>query len=78
MARSGGDGEMIVGDLIRGNFPKTNAGMFYEDMDQLIVSLEKLSSFSPETVYMSHSGTISGDELKQTVKILKEKHAGNL
>jgi glyoxylase-like metal-dependent hydrolase (beta-lactamase superfamily II) len=66
------NGEAFIGDMIRGSGEGAfGPGMFYEDKEILVKSLENVSRWSPETIYLSHGGHISGDILNQTIESLR-------
>jgi glyoxylase-like metal-dependent hydrolase (beta-lactamase superfamily II) len=63
-----GNGEALVGDLVRdAGSGKIGLGMFYEDKDLLLESLEKVAAFDSSTIYMSHGTTIDSRTLKDFV-----------
>jgi hypothetical protein len=47
-------------------------GMFYEDKETLIESLEEVASFEPKTIYLSHGDTIDNTTLNKTIAALKK------
>ena len=59
MVRDEGDGEI-------------GPGMFYEDKETLIESLEAVALFEPSTVYLSHGDTIDNSGLNKAIAALKE------
>ncbi len=65
-------GEMLVGDIIRGQEPDINLGMFYENKLVLIQSLERLVDYNPERIYMSHGAYIDGKTFQKTVTQLRQ------
>lgn len=69
-----GTGEALIGDMIRdegkGIF---GPGQFYEDKPTLIESLEKVTSFEPATIYLSHGDFIDNSTLNKTIAALGER-----
>ena len=62
-------GEALVGDMVRGTPPgEIGLGMFYEDRELLLASLEKVVAQEPRIIYMSHGTQIDNDALRQTIK----------
>jgi hypothetical protein len=59
MVRDEGDGEI-------------GPGMFYEDKEALVESLEEVVLFDSRTIYLSHGNTIDNTQLKNAVVALKE------
>lgn len=64
-------GEMLLGDIVRGEAPEIHLGNFYEDKDALIQGLEMLVTYQPQKVYMSHGGSMDNAMLQTTIKNLK-------
>ena len=58
------NGEALIGDLVRENRSgKIDTGLFFDNRDQIIDSLEKIASHNPEIVNFSHGNIISRKEL---------------
>ena len=55
------NGEMIVGDTVRGKPDNLSLGMFYDDKTALIKSIEKILAYTPRIIYLSH-GTVTDYE----------------
>ena len=47
-------------------------GMFCEDKEALIESLEEVASFEPRTIYLSHGDTIDNTTLNKAIASLKK------
>jgi glyoxylase-like metal-dependent hydrolase (beta-lactamase superfamily II) len=66
------NGEALTGDLVRpddsGNI---YLGMFYEDKETLILSLEKVAGHEPRTIYLSHGEYIDNEVLKEVIETEK-------
>jgi len=53
------NGEALIGDLVRENRSgKIDTGLFFDDRDQIIDSLEKIADLNPATIFLSHGGII--------------------
>ena len=53
------NGEALSGDLVRENRSgKIDTGLFFDDRDQIIDSLEKIADLNPATIFLSHGGII--------------------
>jgi len=65
-------GEALIGDMVRpdkdGNI---YLGMWYEDKEVLINSLEKVAEQNPKIIYLSHGKTIDNTVLKKTITELR-------
>jgi hydroxyacylglutathione hydrolase len=62
-------GEALIGDLVRGAAPdEISLGMFYEDREELLASLEKVAAQEPRIIYMSHGTQIDNDALRQAIE----------
>ena len=67
------NGETLVGDMVREEGDgEIGPGMFYEDKETLIESLEAVALFEPSTVYLSHGDTIDNSGLNKAIATLKE------
>ena len=67
------NGEAIVGDMIRDEGKgKIGLGMFYEDEQLLIKSLEKVASFQPRIIYLSHGNRIDFKTFQDAMIKIKE------
>jgi glyoxylase-like metal-dependent hydrolase (beta-lactamase superfamily II) len=67
------NGETLIGDMVRDEGDgEIGPGMFYEDKEALIASLEEVALFDSRTIYLSHGNTIDNTELKNAVATLKE------
>ena len=65
------NGEMVLGDLVRGEEPEIHLGSYYEDKDVLIESLEMLSTYDAEKIYMSHGTSIDNEMLQKCIEEIK-------
>jgi hydroxyacylglutathione hydrolase len=67
------NGETLIGDMVRdeGN-GEIGPGMFYEDKEALVASLEEVVLIDSRTIYLSHGNTIDNTELKNAVAALKQ------
>jgi glyoxylase-like metal-dependent hydrolase (beta-lactamase superfamily II) len=62
-------GEALIGDLVRGTGPADiGLGMFFEDKEQLLESLERVSAHEPGIIYLSHGTSIDNRTLKKVIK----------
>jgi len=67
------NGETLVSDMVRDEGDgEIGPGMFYEDKEILIESLEEVALFEPSTVYLSHGATIDNSGLIKAIAALKE------
>jgi glyoxylase-like metal-dependent hydrolase (beta-lactamase superfamily II) len=68
------NGETLVGDMVR---PEGQGfigpGMFYEDKETLIESLEKVASFESRAIYLSHGDYIDNTTLNKAIADLKNE-----
>jgi glyoxylase-like metal-dependent hydrolase (beta-lactamase superfamily II) len=63
------NGEALVGDLVRGEGPDgIELGMFYEDKETLLESLEKVAAFEPRIIYLSHGTHIDNRALVHAIE----------
>lgn len=65
------NGEMLLGDLVRGTEPEIHLGSYYEDKDVLIQSLEKLAAYDADKIYLSHGASIDNAALLTCIEELK-------
>jgi glyoxylase-like metal-dependent hydrolase (beta-lactamase superfamily II) len=67
------NGETLIGDMVRDKGDgEIGPGMFYEDKEALVASLEEVVLCDSRTIYLSHGNTIDNTELKNAVAALKE------
>ena len=66
------NGEMIVGDLVRGKEPNITLGQFYEDKTVLLQSLEMIADYHAKRIYMSHGNYIDNSTLQKCISKLHE------
>jgi hydroxyacylglutathione hydrolase len=67
------NGETLIGDMVRDEGDgEIGPGMFYEDKEALVASLEEVVLFDSRTIYLSHGNTVDNTELKNAVAALKE------
>ncbi len=67
------NGETLVGDMVRDEGDgEIGPGMFYEDKETLIASLEKVALFESRTIYLSHGNTIDNTDLNNAIATLQE------
>jgi hydroxyacylglutathione hydrolase len=67
------NGETLLGDMVRDEGDgEVGPGMFYEDKEVLIASLEKVALLGSETIFLSHGGTIDNTALSAAITALKE------
>jgi hydroxyacylglutathione hydrolase len=67
------NGEALIGDMVRDEGDgEIGPGMFYEDKEALVASLEEVVLFDSRTIYLSHGNTIDNTQLKNAVVALKE------
>jgi glyoxylase-like metal-dependent hydrolase (beta-lactamase superfamily II) len=63
------NGEALIGDLVRKEgSDRIGLGMFYEDKNVLLDSLEKVAAFEPRIVYLSHGTHIDNRALKEAIE----------
>ncbi|MCP4541044.1 MAG: MBL fold metallo-hydrolase [Chloroflexi bacterium] len=67
-----GNGEMLLGDLVRETDGKIHIGRFYEDTNVLTQSLETLATHNASKIYMSHGTSLDTETLQQTIENIKE------
>jgi hydroxyacylglutathione hydrolase len=68
------NGEALVGDQIRGEAPgKIGLGMFYEDRQALLGSLERVVALEPKVIYLSHGDRIDNNALRDCIEENKWK-----
>jgi hydroxyacylglutathione hydrolase len=66
------NGEALIGDMVRDDGDgEIGPGMFYEDKEALVESLEEVVLFDSRTIYLSHGNTIDNTELRNAVAALK-------
>jgi glyoxylase-like metal-dependent hydrolase (beta-lactamase superfamily II) len=62
------NGEALIGDLVRGEAPDDVAlGMFYEDKETLLASLEEVAAHEPRIIYLSHGTHIDDRALRSAI-----------
>ena len=67
------NGESLVGDLVRDEGDgEIGPGMFYEDKEALIASLEEVARLESGTIFLSHGKTIDNTDLNDAIATLKE------
>jgi glyoxylase-like metal-dependent hydrolase (beta-lactamase superfamily II) len=67
------NGETLLGDMVRDEGDgEIGPGMFYEDKEELIASLEKVALLGSETIFLSHGKTIGNTDLSAAIAALKE------
>jgi hydroxyacylglutathione hydrolase len=67
------NGETLIGDMVRDvGDVEIGPGMFYEDKETLIASLEEVALFESRTIYLSHGNTIDNTGLNNAIATLKE------
>jgi len=67
------NGETLIGDMVRDvGDGEIGPGMFYEDKEALIASLEEVALFESRTIYLSHGNTIDNTDLNNAIATLKE------
>jgi hydroxyacylglutathione hydrolase len=67
------NGETLIGDMLRDEGDgEIGPGMFYEDKETLIASLEEVALFESRTIYLSHGNTIDNTGLNNAIGALKE------
>jgi glyoxylase-like metal-dependent hydrolase (beta-lactamase superfamily II) len=70
------NGETLIGDMVRDvGDGEIGPGMFYEDKEALIASLEEVALFESRTIYLSHGNTIDNTGLNNAITALKEQAA---
>lgn len=66
------NGEALIGDVVREEGPgKIGPGMFYEDKETLLESLERVAAYEPRIIYLSHGTHIDNRTLRDTIATLK-------
>jgi hydroxyacylglutathione hydrolase len=67
------NGETLIGDMVRDvGDGEIGPGMFYEDKEALVASLEEVALLESRTVYLSHGDTIDNTDLNSAIATLKE------
>lgn len=67
------NGETLIGDMVRDEGDgEIGPGMFYEDKETLIASLEEVALFESRTIYLSHGKTIDNTGLNNAIATLQE------
>jgi glyoxylase-like metal-dependent hydrolase (beta-lactamase superfamily II) len=62
------NGEMLLGDLVRGKGAKIHIGSFYQDRKALQQSLCKLAALHPRKIHLSHGGVTDGETLRRVAE----------
>lgn len=62
------NGEALVGDLVREEPGEIGLGMFYEDKEVLLESLERVAAHEPRVIYLSHGTRIDSNALKGVIE----------
>lgn len=71
------DGEALLGDMIRDEGSGTiGPGMFYDDKDELLASLETIAEAAPRVIYLSHGDRIGLEELTSTIARMRADREG--
>lgn len=66
------NGESLVGDIVREEEPGViGVGMFYEDEQALLASLEKIAAYEPNIIYLSHGNYIDNVALSNAIQTIK-------
>jgi len=67
------NGETLIGDMVRdAGDGEIGPGMFYEDRETLITSLEEVALFESRRIYLSHGNTIDNTGLNNAIATLKQ------
>ena len=67
------NGETLIGDMVRDvGDGEIGPGMFYEDKETLVASLEEVALFESRTIYLSHGNTIDNTGVNNAIAALKE------
>ena len=71
------NGEALVGDIVREEEPGViGVGMFYEDEQALLGSLEKIAAYESSIIYLSHGNYIDNLALSNAIEAIKAE-SGN-
>ena len=71
------NGEALVGDIVREEEPGViGVGMFYEDEQALLGSLDKIAAYESSIIYLSHGNYIDKLALANAIKRIKAE-SGN-
>ncbi|MFC2031216.1 MBL fold metallo-hydrolase, partial [Chloroflexota bacterium] len=63
------NGEALVGDMVRQEGSgKIGLGMFYEDKQALLESLERVAGLEPRIIYLSHGTYIDNSTLRSAIE----------
>lgn len=63
------NGEALIGDMVRHEGAgKIGLGMFYEDKETLLTSLEKVAALEPRIIYLSHGTHIDNTQLRAAIE----------
>lgn len=67
------NGEALIGDMVRDEGSgKTGLGMFYENREALVESLERVAAYEPRTIYLSHGTYIDNSTLRNAIEANSE------
>jgi glyoxylase-like metal-dependent hydrolase (beta-lactamase superfamily II) len=67
-----GNGEALVGDIVREEEPDViGIGMFYDDEQALLGSLQKIAAYEPSIIYLSHGNYIDNLALANAIETIK-------
>lgn len=62
------NGEALIGDMVREEGSgKVGLGMFYDDKETLVKSLERVAAFEPRSIYLSHGDRIDNTALRDCI-----------
>jgi len=67
------NGEMILGDLVRGTGANIHIGSFYEDKEVLVQNLEKLAAYRANKIYMSHGDLTDNETFRRSIEAIKRR-----
>jgi hydroxyacylglutathione hydrolase len=67
------NGEMLLGDLVRGIGVDIHIGSFYEDKEVLVQSLEKLAAYQAIKIYMSHGDLTDNETFRRSIEAIKRR-----
>jgi hypothetical protein len=66
------NGEALIGDMVRKESPgRIGLGMFYEDKETLLESLEKVAACEPRIIHLSHGTHIDRRMLRDAIATVR-------
>jgi hydroxyacylglutathione hydrolase len=64
-----GNGEALIGDMVRDeDSGEIGLGVFYEDKEVLLDSLQRVAAYEPRIIYLSHGTHIDNSTMKEVIE----------